>query len=114
MIHYPHDPRNPNSLSDNRVFTILEDSAGILWLGFRGGGLTAFDREKGTFTHYRYDPHVPGSLSHDKVRTIYQDSAGRLWIATMGGGLNRLAATGFSPSGKIKAVCSGWAPLAVG
>ena len=39
MAVYQHDPRQPNSLSNNDVTAIKEDSSGTLWIGTGGGGL---------------------------------------------------------------------------
>ena len=32
-----HNPANPQSLSDNHIWVILEDSANILWIGTDAG-----------------------------------------------------------------------------
>ena len=39
---------NPQSLSYDRIRTLLEDRAGNLSIGTFGGGLNRMDREKGT------------------------------------------------------------------
>jgi signal transduction histidine kinase/ligand-binding sensor domain-containing protein len=88
FIHYPSDPDDPHGLSDNEVLSILEDRAGSLWIGTRGG-LDQFDRENETFTHYRTDPNDPDTLSSNAVLSIYEDQSGVLWVGTDGGGLNR-------------------------
>ena len=31
--HFEHNPENPNSLADNAVFPIIEDSDGYIWIG---------------------------------------------------------------------------------
>jgi len=90
FIHYRNDSDDPHSLSDNDVFSICEDQAGVLWIGTWGGGLDKFDRENEQFTHYPNDPSDPHSLSHNFVSSIYKDQAGVLWIGTDGGGLNKL------------------------
>ena len=43
---YRHDPGDPNSLSEDWVFSFLEDREGRLWIGTVGGGLNQFDPEK--------------------------------------------------------------------
>jgi len=92
FVRYRHDPNNPNSLSDDRVWSIYFDSAGILWLGTEKGGLNRFDphtSEGGAFTHYRHDPLEATSISHNQIRAITEDAAGDLWLGTFGGGLNK-------------------------
>jgi DNA-binding NtrC family response regulator/ligand-binding sensor domain-containing protein len=93
FIVYKHEALNPNSLSDNLVWSILESHDGeraTLWIG-TSGGLNKFDRENEQFTHFVHDPKDPHSLSHNVVTAIYEDSATRntLWIGTDGGGLNK-------------------------
>ena len=54
-----NDPNNINSLSNNEVTSILEDSSGIIWIGTYGGGLNRWDRKTNQFTHFRNDPANP-------------------------------------------------------
>ena len=82
--HFEHDPERDDSLSDNRIRAIVEDTEGHLWIG-TNGGLDRFDPERGTFTRYHHDPAAPDSLSDNRIRAIYQDSAQRLWIGTRNG-----------------------------
>lgn len=85
---YTDDRDDPNDLSHNYVWSILEDRAGRFWIGTYGDGLKRFDRKKERFTHYRHDPANPNSLSHKSVMPIYEDRFGTLWIGT-DGGLNK-------------------------
>ncbi|MCJ8274170.1 MAG: response regulator, partial [Psychrosphaera sp.] len=86
--HYQHDPKNPQSLSDNDVRAIFEDSKGTLWVGTLNGGLNQFNPDNGTFIHYRHDENEAHSLSDDLVLAIHEDNSGNLWIGTQNG-LNR-------------------------
>ena len=88
FTRFVNDPKNPNSLSHNAVWTIYEDRAGTLWIGTLGGGLNKFDREKEQFTRFVHDPKNPHSLSDNTIGGIYEDQAGTLWIGT-DGGLNK-------------------------
>ncbi|HEY5462565.1 MAG TPA: two-component regulator propeller domain-containing protein [Hanamia sp.] len=96
---YLHDPKNPNSIADNRVRAIFEDSKGNFWVGTAGDGLQTLNRATGVFTHYYYDPAHPEKLSRpalektlsyvdDHITFITEDNAGRIWIGTMEGGIN--------------------------
>ena len=87
LRHYRHNPEDPRSLSQNHVFALYKDRAGILWIG--NGGLDRYDPAQDAFTHYRHDPDDSRSLRADQVYSIYQDRAGALWIGTSDG-LDRL------------------------
>ncbi len=92
FVRYRHDPNNPNSLSDDNVWSIYLDSAGILWVGTEKGGLNRFDPhadEVSAFTHYRHDPLEATSINHNQITAITEDAAGDLWLGTLGGGLDK-------------------------
>jgi signal transduction histidine kinase/ligand-binding sensor domain-containing protein len=89
-----------NSLIDNRVKAIFEDSRGVFWIGTAGDGLHTMDRETGTFTRHTYDPEQPKKLSRPPIQDIFnfgvdhitfieEDEEGFIWIGTFGNGLNR-------------------------
>ncbi|MEJ2416544.1 MAG: two-component regulator propeller domain-containing protein [Exilibacterium sp.] len=80
FTNYTHDPDNPNSLASNFMWTMREDSDGILWLSLWGGGLDRFDPVTETFTHYRAEEGNPNSLSTDFVLESFQDSRGDIGV----------------------------------
>jgi signal transduction histidine kinase/ligand-binding sensor domain-containing protein len=73
-------------LSNNIVWSILQDSRGFMWFGTIDG-LNRYDGYEAKV--FRYDPEDPNSLSTNPLRVVYEDQAGNLWIGTSGGGLNR-------------------------
>lgn len=83
-----HDPADPASLNDNRVYAISGDSQGRLWVG-TDGGLALLDAQGRGFVRF-----VPSSdsnsLSDPGVRAIKEDATGAVWVGTLKGGLNRL------------------------
>lgn len=90
---YRHDPQNPQSISDNIIRSLLEDSDKNLWIG-TGKGLcmiSAEERHRATpiFTSYLFSPNDTSSLSHNYVLAMHESQAGDLWIGTFGGGLNK-------------------------
>lgn len=85
---YTHDPAVPGSLADNKVYSIVSDHTGKLWISTRGG-LDRFDPKTETFIHYRHDDRDPRSLSDNFVWPILEDRSGTLWIGSFIGGLNR-------------------------
>jgi ligand-binding sensor domain-containing protein/signal transduction histidine kinase len=82
FTHLRYDPTDPNSLSHDRVLSILEDpSQDMVWIGTAGGGLNRYDRATQRFTHYTSAEGLPG----DTVGCILADEAGFLWLATVQG-----------------------------
>lgn len=80
---------DPKSLGSNHVWSILEDSAGVIWIGAEGDGLNKFDAKNNAFTRYLHRRDDPASLSQNTVLAIFEDNEQVLWIGTNGGGLNR-------------------------
>ena len=83
FTHYLHNPDDPYSLSDDKVYAVLEDSSGRLWIGTQNG-LDLLDRSMGRFYRYHFDRADPHSLSNNVVNDLYQDRGGML-IATLAG-----------------------------
>jgi signal transduction histidine kinase/ligand-binding sensor domain-containing protein/FixJ family two-component response regulator len=86
---YRHDPNNARSLSDNTVWVVYKDRAGILWIGTSYGGLDRYDPAHDDFIRYLHEPDDSQSLRSGLVWSIYQDLARALWIGTSEG-LDRL------------------------
>ncbi len=89
---FGHDPQDSTSLATGWIWSLLEDTAGNIWVGTEGGGLHRFLPDRNAFERFVNNPSDPFSLSHDSVRVIFEDRAGLLWIGTDGGGLNRFDA----------------------
>ncbi len=97
---YLHHSEDSNSLIDNRVAAIFEDSHGVFWVGTAGDGLHTMDRMTGKFTRHKYEPKHPERLSRpplkkvvswatDHISFITEDAAGFIWIGTLGNGISR-------------------------
>ena len=98
FTRFKHDPKNPNSLINNKVRAICEDSRGNFWIGTAGDGLHTMNREKGTFERHPYDPAHPEQLSRpalteggflDPITFIREDASGAIWIGTYFSGVSR-------------------------
>ena len=86
FTHYKKDIYQ--GLTSNIIWSIYQDSDGILWLG-TSKGLNRFDPVTEHFKSYRYDSENEQSLSNDFVWRVYQDQFGYLWLGTNGGGVNK-------------------------
>ncbi len=81
-------PNNPNSISDDFIYTLLEDHAGNIWIGTNNGGLNVLDVNTKKIVRFTYDKNNPGGISDNEIRDIYEDQQNNIWIATGNGGLN--------------------------
>lgn len=77
-----------NSLSNNFIWSLIEDNSENIWIGTDGGGLNKYDPVTDKFERYVHDKNNSNSISSDAVQSVYQDKTGNLWIGTWGGGLN--------------------------
>ena len=85
---YKFDESNDKSIGDNRIYSIVEDPKGYVWVGTRDGGLTRLTLSTNSFIRYQFDSNDSKSLSHNRVYSLLVDSKNKLWIGTRGGGLN--------------------------
>ncbi|MCD4737374.1 MAG: response regulator [Bacteroidales bacterium] len=96
FINYKHDPNDPNSLSNNKVYSILEDQTGNIWIGTIGGGLnrmlhdTTNDPNEYRFITYKYDPLNTASIFTDAVFALYESRSGIIWFATNNAGIGKI------------------------
>ncbi|MEJ7827932.1 MAG: two-component regulator propeller domain-containing protein [Segetibacter sp.] len=85
---FTNDPDNPNSLSNNNVRDVIEDSRGNIWVATLGGGLNKFDRRKNTFISYTHDARNKNSISSNALFRIVEDGTEKFWVASQKDGLN--------------------------
>jgi ligand-binding sensor domain-containing protein len=78
--YYKHEPGNPNSLSDNSVQFIHEDSKGNLWLA-TNGGLNKFNPKTEKFEIYTEVDGLPTNF----IASILEEEDGNLWLSTRNG-----------------------------
>ncbi len=91
--NYFNDPGDPKSLASNTVGSVMEDRAGIMWVG-TNNGLNSFDKKTGIWKRYQNDSGNIHSISSNNLalwfgNSIKEDQDGNLWIGT-DKGLNKL------------------------
>lgn len=76
-------------LADNKVMSIYEDKAGIIWFG-TGAGISRYDPRRADGKSFRNftSPNAPlfykeGHLNND-INAIMEDKTGKLWVGTRG------------------------------
>ncbi len=85
---YTHDAKDPNSIGDNYVKSLVEDSYGNLWIATQGGGLTMFDKNRKNMVTYRHDQN-PSSIASNQLNHLAIDRNGDIWIAMSENGVDR-------------------------
>lgn len=85
--NYVKNVEEQQTLTDNDVISLLEDSNGILWVGTFGGGLHKFDTKQILFNHYRYEKENSQDIMLGGVRAICEDTKGNVWIGTTSQGV---------------------------
>lgn len=68
-----------NGLHHHRIFSLLEDSKGILWFGTLGAGVYNYDGA--TFKNINEN----NGLINNRVFSIFEDDAGNMWFGTDSG-----------------------------
>lgn len=83
VAHFVHDPDNPSSLSNNNIYSLLEDKQGRIWIGTYGGGVNLLVNN-----HFLNAGNVLKNYPREKanrVRHMAEDEKGNLWIGTTDG-----------------------------
>ena len=76
-----------DGLSQNTIYTILQDNEGFLWFG-TDDGLNRFDGQD--FINFmQHDLANDNSLSSNQIKSVLQDHKGNLWVGT-NNGLNKI------------------------
>jgi signal transduction histidine kinase/ligand-binding sensor domain-containing protein/DNA-binding response OmpR family regulator len=84
---FKHENNNSNSLSENNIETLYFDSKGLLWIGFKTGGIDIYNPRTDKFKHLSQIINVrPPS----RVISIMEDSKHNIWLGTWEEGVFRL------------------------
>jgi signal transduction histidine kinase/ligand-binding sensor domain-containing protein len=78
-----HNPKDPNSLSSDSVYSIITDRDGNLWAG-TPKGLNLMNAQTREFKHFFHQPGNEKSISSNIISILYTDHAGKLWIGCSG------------------------------
>jgi len=73
-----------DSLSNNYILSITQDSNETLWFGTQGG-LNSFNKKTESFTVFLHDEKQNNSLSNNVVQVLTADKFGNLWVGTQQG-----------------------------
>lgn len=80
LVHYQNDPDNSQSIGDNSILVINQDSRGDIWFGTRDG-INVYNEAKNSFKSYRISDGLPSNT----VVGVIEDNYGKIWISTLNG-----------------------------
>jgi PAS domain S-box-containing protein len=97
FVRYQHDPAAPKSLSSNRVWDLLVDHFGVLWIGTDRGlcrldpphSLSTDDDQGANFSRYVHNAKEASSLLDNECSSLYETRDRSIWVGT-GKGLARM------------------------
>lgn len=83
--HFRNNPSNANSISNNRVLSILETRSGDLWIG-TALGLNKIITPKRDGEEYSFKQfYQTDGLPNDVIYGMLEDDSGNLWVSTNNG-----------------------------
>ncbi|MBK8943994.1 MAG: hypothetical protein IPM32_01875 [Ignavibacteriae bacterium] len=87
---YRNNPNNKNSISNDIIQSIFQDSKKRLWIGTENG-LDVFDEKFNKVFHFTSNDSMPVNISDNRIQSkcIIEDRNGNLWIGTWRG-LNQI------------------------
>jgi ligand-binding sensor domain-containing protein/HPt (histidine-containing phosphotransfer) domain-containing protein len=88
LSHFKANPLDQNSLTNDRIRTLLIDHAGNLWIGTENGGINIYNHKKNTFSRYRIEEFNSMSLNNESIHAMTEDRSNNIWVCTWGGGVN--------------------------
>ena len=70
------------SLASNDISAFIDDKAGNIWIGTRGGGISLYSTNKSKFTSLSYDSDNEWGIKNNNIFSISSLSYGNmLWIS---------------------------------
>lgn len=79
--HLVNDPNNKNSLTNNNINAIFEDSYNNIWFATEGGGLCKLSSDRKYISRYTTKNGLPSNF----IFNVIEDDNKKLWITTSKG-----------------------------
>ncbi|MFH2053693.1 MAG: two-component regulator propeller domain-containing protein [bacterium] len=81
---FQNNPQDPMSLSDNEIYCLLLDKAGVIWIG-SSNGANRLDTKAKQFFHISNQPGSGASLTNACVWSMWETRSGDVWTVTESG-----------------------------
>ncbi len=89
LTQHLRDPRNPSSLSSNRVRELCRDHHNRIWIG-TFNGVSIYDPNLKVFHHFESDSEYKHFFNSENKWSGLEDPEGNIWISSRGAGLIKL------------------------
>jgi len=76
--NYYHDSGNENSISDNNISSVFQDSSGIIWIATKDHSVNTINPESGEISRF---------LPDMGIQCVLEDNSGIVWLGTKENGL---------------------------
>lgn len=87
ITYFTHDSADPNTLSNNTIWSIYKDRAGILWIGTYGGSLNKCLFNQLSSENY-FVQDKENSLNDNRIISILENKNNQILLGTAENGLN--------------------------
>ncbi len=79
-----------NTINDNNLWSVYDDTLGKVWVGAERGGLNELSKSTNKWRYYGYYPIHLTSTGQNMVRNLVAGLNGDIWIGSDGGGVYQL------------------------
>jgi ligand-binding sensor domain-containing protein/two-component sensor histidine kinase len=79
FLHYRHDEKDSNSISNDQVFSVCFDKSGRAWIG-TSNGLNVIDAAGKKISRLYNEPGNKNSISFNTINKIVADGDGAVWL----------------------------------
>jgi ligand-binding sensor domain-containing protein/serine phosphatase RsbU (regulator of sigma subunit) len=83
--NFENNKDDPETISDNTIFSIFQDRSGLMWFGTWKGGANILDPRTLNFGYYKHDNLKPGSPSNNSIFNFCPKSKDEMYVGTGAG-----------------------------
>ncbi|MBK0370205.1 hybrid sensor histidine kinase/response regulator transcription factor [Flavobacterium agrisoli] len=84
VTQYKNIPNDAKSLSNDNIYSILEDKNGRIWIGTYGSGLNLVEEKDGNIQFIHEFKNYP-LLESNRIRNLKNGYEGKIWVASSNG-----------------------------
>ncbi|HRD41065.1 MAG TPA: two-component regulator propeller domain-containing protein, partial [Bacteroidia bacterium] len=85
ITFFENNKDDSETISDNTVFTIMQDRSGLLWAGTWQGGVNTLNLRTLHFGYFKHESTKPNSLSENSVQCFGKKSETEVYAGHSGG-----------------------------